>query len=93
MPISQIQQIAIGKLRPNPANIWTHSKKQIAQIARSIEQFGFVVPAVADEQLSSSQVMLGLRQERHLGCGPCPSSFCQVPATPNVEPIFLLTIS
>lgn len=51
MPISQVQQIAIGKLRPNPANIRTHSKKQIAQIARSIEQFGFVVPAVADEQL------------------------------------------
>jgi ParB-like chromosome segregation protein Spo0J len=50
MPVSQIQQIPIGKLRRNPANTRTHPKKQIAEIARSIREFGFAVPLVADEQ-------------------------------------------
>jgi hypothetical protein len=43
MPISQIKQIPIGKLRPNPANVRTHPKKQIAALARLIDQIGFVV--------------------------------------------------
>jgi DNA modification methylase len=51
MPISQIQQIPIRRLRPNPANSHTHSKKQIAQLARGIERFGFIVPVVVDEDL------------------------------------------
>ncbi len=51
MPISEIQQIPVGKLRPNPANIRTHPKKQIAALARLIDQIGFVVPVVVDEQL------------------------------------------
>lgn len=51
MTVSQIKQVAVGKLRANPANVRTHPKKQIAQIARSIEQFGFVVPLVADEHM------------------------------------------
>jgi DNA modification methylase len=51
MPVSQIQQISIRKLRPNPANSRTHSKKQIVQLAHGIERFGFVVPVVADEKL------------------------------------------
>ena len=49
MAVSQIQQTPIGQLRPHPANAHTHSKKQIALIARSIEQFGFIVPIVVDE--------------------------------------------
>ena len=40
---------AVKKLRPNPKNVRTHSKKQIRQIAESIGQFGFVVPVVAGE--------------------------------------------
>jgi DNA modification methylase len=51
MPISQIKQIPIGKLRPNPANVRTHPKKQIAALARLIDQIGFAVPVVADQQL------------------------------------------
>jgi hypothetical protein len=49
MPISEIQQIPIGKLRPNPANTRVHPKRQIAQLARGIEKFGFVAPIIADE--------------------------------------------
>jgi ParB-like chromosome segregation protein Spo0J len=50
MPISEIQQIPVAKLRPNPTNIRTHPKKQIAALARLIDQIGFVVPVVVDER-------------------------------------------
>jgi ParB-like chromosome segregation protein Spo0J len=52
MPVSQISQFAIGKLNPHPANVHTHSKKQIGQIARNIQQFGFIDPIIADEDSS-----------------------------------------
>lgn len=51
MSISQIQHLAIDKLRPNPKNVRTHPKKQIALLSRAIEQFEFVTPVVADENL------------------------------------------
>ena len=35
---------SIGELRPHPRNARTHSKRQIRQIARSIETFGFTNP-------------------------------------------------
>jgi DNA modification methylase len=49
MPVSQITRVDIGSLHPNPRNAHTHSQKQIGQIARSIQQFGFTSPIVADE--------------------------------------------
>jgi DNA modification methylase len=49
MPTSQIRQAALGALRTHPANAHAHSKKQIAKIARSIRQFGFIVPIIVDE--------------------------------------------
>ena len=36
-------------LRPYPANARTHSPKQIKQIARSIERFGFNNPVLVDD--------------------------------------------
>jgi ParB-like chromosome segregation protein Spo0J len=41
--------IAIDKLTPNGRNARTHSRKQIRQIADSIEAFGFVVPILIDD--------------------------------------------
>ena len=38
-----------GILRANPRNVRTHSKKQIHQIADSIERFGFTCPIIVDE--------------------------------------------
>lgn len=38
----------IDTLTPNPRNPRTHSKKQIKQIARSIERFGFTNPVLVD---------------------------------------------
>jgi DNA modification methylase len=49
MPVSNVQQIATAKLRPNPANTRKHPKKQIAQLACIIKQVGFLVPIVVDE--------------------------------------------
>ena len=37
------------QIRPNPANARTHSKKQIRQIAASIQAFGFTAPLLIDE--------------------------------------------
>lgn len=42
--ISEIVQHKLDALKQNAHNARTHSKKQIRQIARSIEQFGFVNP-------------------------------------------------
>jgi len=38
----------IEELKPDPANPRLHSKKQIRQIAKSIEVFGFIVPILID---------------------------------------------
>jgi ParB-like chromosome segregation protein Spo0J len=40
----------IADLKPDPANPRRHSKKQVRQIARSIETFGFNVPVLVDAE-------------------------------------------
>ena len=44
-----MQWIAADALKTNARNARTHSKKQIRQIADSIDAFGFVVPILIDE--------------------------------------------
>lgn len=46
-PLS-VRYRAIGALKPIETNPRTHSKRQIRQIARSIEEFGFVNPVLID---------------------------------------------
>ena len=46
---SRVEWVPIEALRPNPKNARRHSKKQIAQIAQSIRQFGFLNPAIVDD--------------------------------------------
>ncbi|MCO5091725.1 DNA methyltransferase [Bosea sp. (in: a-proteobacteria)] len=46
----QIELRPIASLRPSARNARTHSKAQVAQIARSIEQFGFTNPVLIDEK-------------------------------------------
>ena len=45
----EIELICIDAIKPNPRNAHTHSKKQIEQIAKSIDAFGFTVPVIIDE--------------------------------------------
>ena len=44
-----IEQRRIGELRPYSRNARTHSRKQIRQIAKSIERFGFCNPVLVDD--------------------------------------------
>src|ERR1700749_4993369 len=43
----RIEQVAVDKLIPYARNSRTHSDEQIAQIAASIKEFGFVNPILA----------------------------------------------
>ncbi len=50
MALKNINHLAIGDLTPWARNARTHSKKQIRQIADSIESFGFTNPVLIDER-------------------------------------------
>src|SRR5215510_14218143 len=52
----QIEDTPVRELRPHPNNARTHSTKQIRQIARSIEQFGFCNPVLVDD---ATQIIAG----------------------------------
>jgi DNA modification methylase len=45
----KIEYTLVRELRPYPNNARTHSKKQVRQIARSIEKFGFCNPVLIDD--------------------------------------------
>lgn len=49
MAPTKIEQIAISDLKPWARNARTHTKRQIRQIADSIETFGFTNPVLIDE--------------------------------------------
>jgi DNA modification methylase len=44
-----LELVEVGDLRPSPRNPRTHSKKQIGELRRSIQEFGYTVPALIDE--------------------------------------------
>ncbi|WP_432449220.1 ParB/Srx family N-terminal domain-containing protein [Aliiroseovarius marinus] len=50
MTQTRVEQIAIRDLEPWAKNARTHSKKQVRQIANSIETFGFTNPVLIDER-------------------------------------------
>ena len=47
-----IEHVPVERLKPDPANARQHSAKQIHQIAKSIETFGFNVPILVDSNLN-----------------------------------------
>ena len=49
MGLQQVLEREITSLRPYPRNARTHSKKQIKQIAVSIERFGFTNPVLVSD--------------------------------------------
>jgi DNA modification methylase len=51
-----IDNLAVSSLRPYPKNARTHSRKQIRQIADSIERFGFCNPVLID---ADNQIIAG----------------------------------
>lgn len=46
----RIEHLPVGVLKPYPRNARVHSRKQVRQIARSIERFGFVNPVLVDDE-------------------------------------------
>src|SRR5208283_5361583 len=52
----RVDYTPIGEPKPDPRNARVHSKKQIRQIAASIESFGFNVPILID---AAGQVICG----------------------------------
>ena len=68
----QIATLPIDKLRPNPRNTRTHSKKQICQLANSIARFGWTYPILVDE---NSVILAGHARysaAQLLGCRKVP---------------------
>ena len=49
MSTTQIKELAIALLRPYPRNARTHSRKQVKQIAASIDRFGFTNPILVSD--------------------------------------------
>lgn len=47
---SAVRQRSVAKLLPYARNARTHSPEQVAQIAASIQEFGFVAPILIDER-------------------------------------------
>lgn len=45
-----VEFLEISRLKPAERNARTHSKKQVTQIARSIERFGFTNPVLIDDR-------------------------------------------
>ena len=46
----KIEWLAVGSVKPNLRNSRTHTKKQLHQIAASIEEFGFTNPVLIDAE-------------------------------------------
>jgi hypothetical protein len=55
-PRLEVLYRAIDELSPNQSNPRTHSRKQIRQVADSIQQFGFVNPVLVD---AGAQIIAG----------------------------------
>ncbi|NBS24366.1 MAG: DNA methylase N-4, partial [Altererythrobacter sp.] len=71
--LPQAQLTCIDTLKAAPRNSRTHSKKQLRQIARSIENFGFTNPVLVD---ASGEVIAGhgrLAAARMLGLTEVPT--------------------
>ena len=68
-----LESVPVEDLRPSPKNPRTHSKKQVRELARSMQEFGFTVPALIDE---ANRILAGhgrLEAAKLLGltCIPC----------------------
>jgi hypothetical protein len=68
-----VAYVPLDRLKPDPGNARRHSAKQVGQIARSIEAFGFNVPILVD---GDGNVVAGhgrLAAARRLGFGEIPA--------------------
>src|SRR5690349_7586387 len=79
----------LDQLKPDPRNPGVHSKKQVGQIAASIEAFGFNVPVLVDHE---GKVIAGhgrLAPCRSLGASQVPT-LCLDHLTPSQARAFMI---
>lgn len=69
----QIHHLETSTLKPAPSNARTHSEKQVGQIARSIERFGFNNPILINEDRSVIAGHGRLRAAELLGLATVPT--------------------
>jgi ParB-like chromosome segregation protein Spo0J len=68
-----ITYVPVDQLKPDPRNARVHSKKQIRQIARSIESFGFNVPILVGANLNVIAGHGRVLAAKHLGLTEVPT--------------------
>jgi len=68
-----IRHLPTSNLKPAPSNARTHSEKQVGQIARSIERFGFNNPILIDENRGVIAGHGRLRAAQKLGLATVPT--------------------
>lgn len=69
----EVTYLRIDQIKPDPRNARAHSKKQIRQIAKSIESFGFNVPILVDADFNVCAGHGRLLGCRHLGWAEVPT--------------------
>src|SRR5262249_12216024 len=65
--------VAIDQIRPHPRNARTHSKKQVRQIAASIQALGFAAPILIDENKTLIAGHGRLEAAKSLGMSSIPA--------------------
>jgi ParB/Sulfiredoxin domain len=68
-----VDYVPIDQLKPDPRNTRVHSKKQIRQIARCIESFGFNVPVLVGANLNVIAGHGRVLAAKHLGLTEVPT--------------------
>src|ERR1700738_777482 len=68
-----VDDVPIDQLKPDPRNARVHSRKQIRQIARSIESFGFNVPVLVGANLNVIAGHGRVLAPKHLGLTEVPT--------------------
>ena len=68
----EVTYVSAASLKPNPQNPGIHSDKQVQQIARSIEAFGFNVPILVDDRQNVIAGHGRLLAARRLGWSTVP---------------------
>lgn len=81
--------IPTESIKLNPRNARTHSKKQIAQIVRSIREFGFAAPLLVDEDHVLIAGHGRLEAAKSLGLAALPAVIISDLSSPKIRALML----
>lgn len=73
----KLKQVKVADLKPYEKNAKTHSKKQIEQIQKSIEEFGFISPILIDENYNVIAGHGRIQAAEGLGIDKVPALFVE----------------